>query len=61
MKNSLNPESSGCKRRIVRLARWFARRRRAIADQLLRGACYGFGTGAVGLGFWWIERWIEHH
>ncbi|WP_209269170.1 hypothetical protein [Streptomyces sp. 4R-3d] len=35
---------------------WLARRRRAMAAHALRGACYGIGTGAVGLVFWWIEQ-----
>ncbi|GAA0898078.1 MULTISPECIES: hypothetical protein [Streptomyces violaceusniger group] len=61
MKNSFNPEPSGSKRRIGRLKRWVARRRRTIAAHMLRGACYGIGTGAAGLGFWWIEWWAEHH
>ncbi|MEU5273332.1 hypothetical protein AB0G77_33425 [Streptomyces hygroscopicus] len=41
--------------------RWLARRRSTIATQILRGACYGIGTGAVGLAFWWSERWAERH
>ncbi|MGW2331637.1 hypothetical protein ACWC5C_38630 [Streptomyces sp. NPDC001700] len=61
MNNSFNSEPSGRNRRIDRLVRWFARRRRAIAAQLLRGACYGIGTGAAGFGFWWIEWWLQHH
>nr|WTB12167.1 hypothetical protein OG546_50330 [Streptomyces antimycoticus] len=61
MNNSFNPELSVSKRRISRLRSWFARRRRTIAAHMLRGACYGLGTGAVGLGFWWIEWWAEHH
>ncbi|MEU5272373.1 hypothetical protein AB0G77_28305 [Streptomyces hygroscopicus] len=38
---------------------WLARRRSTIATQILRDACYG--TSAVGLAFWWIERWAERH
>lgn len=60
MKNSFSSEPSGSKRRTGRLVRWFARRRRAIAAHVLRGACYSIGTGAVGFGFWWIEWWIQH-
>ncbi|WP_328752708.1 hypothetical protein OHT57_44710 [Streptomyces sp. NBC_00285] len=35
---------------------WLARRRRTALAQLLRGACYGAGTGAVGLLFMWAEH-----
>ncbi|MFH8796523.1 hypothetical protein [Streptomyces sp. NPDC017941] len=31
------------------------RRRRALAH-LIRGACYGIGSGIVGLGFFVLER-----
>lgn len=33
-----------------------ARRRRIMTAHLLRGACYGIGTGSVGLAFWLIEQ-----
>ncbi|MFG2586355.1 hypothetical protein [Streptomyces malaysiensis] len=61
MNHNFNPEPSGGKRRTGHLLCWIARRRRTIATQILRGACYGIGTGAVGLAFWWIEWWAEHH
>ncbi|MCX4792085.1 MULTISPECIES: hypothetical protein [unclassified Streptomyces] len=43
-------------RRSLNARHWIARRRRVIAANILRGACYGMGTGAVGLVFWWIEQ-----
>ncbi|MGK5497284.1 hypothetical protein [Streptomyces sp. URMC 125] len=36
--------------------RWARRRRRAAAHHLLRGICYGIGTGLAGLAFWWLEH-----
>ncbi|MET8957182.1 hypothetical protein [Streptomyces sp. NPDC004533] len=42
--------------RGTRVYRWARQRRRDAATYLLRGACYGFGTGVVGLGFWWLEQ-----
>ncbi|WP_310724996.1 hypothetical protein [Streptomyces sp. N2A] len=42
--------------RVVRLGRWVRRHRRDAAAHLLRGTCYGLGTGAVGLAFWWIQQ-----
>ncbi|MFE4055600.1 hypothetical protein ACFXP3_04685 [Streptomyces sp. NPDC059096] len=41
-----------------RLVRWAVRHRRAAAGHLLRGICYGAGTGAVGLLFIWIQRYL---
>ena len=35
---------------------WIAHRRRTALVHLLRGACYGAGTGAVGLIFMWVEH-----
>jgi hypothetical protein len=35
---------------------WLARRRRAALAQVLRGACYGIGTGAIGLVFLWAQQ-----
>jgi hypothetical protein len=44
-------------RRVVRdLRERFARPGRIVYGQLLRGACYGIGTGAIGLAFLWLER-----
>ncbi|MEU1403171.1 hypothetical protein ABZ471_12545 [Streptomyces sp. NPDC005728] len=35
---------------------WFARRRRTALAHLLRGTCYGIGTGLTGLVFMWAEQ-----
>ncbi|WP_172387191.1 hypothetical protein [Streptomyces sp. MNP-20] len=42
--------------RATRIRRWLRRRRRYAALHLLRGLCYGLGTGLVGLGFYWLQR-----
>ncbi|MEV0263868.1 hypothetical protein AB0I49_21355 [Streptomyces sp. NPDC050617] len=42
--------------RTKRLGRWAVRQRRAAAGHLLRGACYGIGTGAVSLLVLWIQE-----
>lgn len=39
-----------------RLRRWARRRRHDAATHLLRGVCYGIGTGTIGLVFWWLEH-----
>ncbi|WP_210570745.1 hypothetical protein [Streptomyces sp. GESEQ-4] len=36
--------------------KWIARRRRIALSHLLRGACYGAGTGLIGIAFVWVER-----
>lgn len=41
---------------VRRLVRWAARRRRTATGLLLRGACYGAGTGAVSILAVWVER-----
>ncbi|MFJ6087971.1 hypothetical protein ACIQI8_42055 [Streptomyces sp. NPDC092369] len=38
--------------------KWITRRRRTALTQVLRGACYGAGTGAAGLIFLWAEHWL---
>ncbi|MEU8892898.1 hypothetical protein [Streptomyces sp. NPDC048442] len=38
-----------------RLIRWAARRRRTAVSHLLRGACYGVGTGCVSLLVLWAQ------
>ncbi|MFI6107526.1 hypothetical protein [Streptomyces sp. NPDC051310] len=38
------------------MACWVRRRRRAALSHLLRGACYGIGTGLISL----ITFWIQH-
>jgi len=40
----------------ARVRRWARRRRRDAATYLLRGVCYGIGTGLTGLAFWWPEQ-----
>lgn len=42
---------------VRQLVRWAARRRRTATGLLLRGACYGAGTGAVSI----IAVWVERH
>ncbi|MDT0487208.1 hypothetical protein OHQ89_50855 [Streptomyces canus] len=42
--------------RLIAAGKWIARRRRTALAHLLRGACYGAGTGAVGLIFVWMEH-----
>ncbi|MFJ2819071.1 hypothetical protein [Streptomyces sp. NPDC087294] len=32
------------------------RLRRDAARHVLRGICYGAGTGLAGLAFWWLEQ-----
>ncbi|CAM5529771.1 MULTISPECIES: hypothetical protein [Streptomyces] len=39
------------------LVRWTVRQRRAAAGHLLRGACYGIGTGAASI----LVLWIQEH
>jgi hypothetical protein len=41
-----------------RLVRWTVRHRRAAAGHLLRGICYGAGTGAAGLFSLWLQRYL---
>jgi hypothetical protein len=41
---------------VRRMVRWAARRRRIATGLLLRGACYGAGTGAVSILAVWVER-----
>jgi hypothetical protein len=36
--------------------KWIASRRRIALSHLLRGACYGAGTGLIGIAFVWVER-----
>ncbi|MFJ2509929.1 hypothetical protein ACIQJX_26865 [Streptomyces griseoviridis] len=40
----------------TRLRRWIRRRRRDAINHLLRGLCYGTGTGIAGLACWWLEQ-----
>lgn len=41
---------------LLRLLDWAAHRRRTAAGLVLRGLCYGLGTGAGGLAAVWIEQ-----
>ncbi|WP_019074360.1 hypothetical protein [Streptomyces hokutonensis] len=54
MNRSLRPPRTGKNRRTAAAA-WLARRRRTALTQVLRGACYGMGTGAIGLVFMLME------
>ncbi|MFJ1751128.1 hypothetical protein ACIOJD_33610 [Streptomyces sp. NPDC088116] len=44
--------------RLKQLVRRAARHRRAAAGHMLRGACYGIGTGAVSLLTLWFQRYL---
>ncbi|GAA4704001.1 hypothetical protein [Streptomyces youssoufiensis] len=43
---------------IERATQWAARRRRAAVSLILRGACYGAGTSAVGLLAYWARGYL---
>ncbi|WP_326615283.1 hypothetical protein OG949_41035 (plasmid) [Streptomyces scopuliridis] len=43
--------------RLSRPVRWAVRRRRTALTHLLRGACYGAGTGAVSI----LAVWAQQH
>ncbi|MFF7566118.1 hypothetical protein [Streptomyces pseudovenezuelae] len=55
MDPSLPPRRTG-RERLLAVREWIVRGRRTALAQLLRGACYGAGTGAVGLFFLWVEH-----
>lgn len=40
----------------TRTSAWARRCRRTATTHLLRGLCYGIGTGLAGLAFWWLEQ-----
>jgi hypothetical protein len=40
-----------------RLVRWARQRRRVAIGLLLRGVCYGLGTGLAGI----ATFWVQHH
>ena len=44
------------KRIPMRALAWLRRRHRTATAHLLRGLCYGIGTGLAGLAFWWLEQ-----
>ncbi|MFE8965075.1 hypothetical protein [Streptomyces iakyrus] len=50
-----HPPRAG-RKRLTTLRQRIARRRRIALSHMLRGACYGIGTGAIGLAFIWLER-----
>jgi hypothetical protein len=53
MKNSKKDEPSP---RIVRYLReWLRKHGRTVHDQILRGAAYGVGSGAVSLLALWVQ------
>ncbi|MGW5353391.1 hypothetical protein ACWERV_23130 [Streptomyces sp. NPDC004031] len=58
MKNtSARPWAYRFRRTCTGAAAWARARRRAALAQVLRGACYAVGSGAVGL----AVVWLEHH
>lgn len=48
---------SGEETTTKRLRRWARQRHRDAADHVLKGVCYGIGTGLAGLAFWWFEQY----
>ncbi|MGW0331091.1 hypothetical protein ACWD0J_04285 [Streptomyces sp. NPDC003011] len=42
--------------RLTTAVEWAVGRRRTALTHMLRGACYGMGTGAIGLVYMWVER-----
>ncbi len=57
MKSNRRSRTKRKSRRIHHVRRWLLRRRHVMMTSALRGACYGAGTGAVGLLIWWLERY----
>ncbi|MET7575289.1 hypothetical protein ABZT04_43585 [Streptomyces sp. NPDC005492] len=55
MNPNAHPPRADKNRRSAAVA-WRARRRRTALTQVMRGACYGIGTGAVGLAFVWAQQ-----
>jgi hypothetical protein len=57
----MNPDPGRARtgpKRLATAVEWAARRRRTALTHMLRGACYGIGTGAVGLVYMWVERFL---
>ncbi|WP_251091364.1 hypothetical protein [Streptomyces sp. Caat 7-52] len=48
-----HPHESSTAARMLALLH---RHRRTAAAQLLRGLCYGAGTGLTGLATWWLQQ-----
>ncbi|MEU1375364.1 hypothetical protein ABZ442_17130 [Streptomyces triculaminicus] len=44
------------RRTPCRVARWTAARRRAALGLVLRGTCYGTGTGLMSLLVYWLQH-----
>ncbi|MEV4437312.1 hypothetical protein [Streptomyces sp. NPDC049555] len=42
--------------RLARTLRWARRRRRTALGLLLRGVCYGTGTGLVSMLVFWLQH-----
>ncbi|MGW7529106.1 hypothetical protein [Streptomyces sp. NPDC054783] len=55
MSPSSRPPRAGTNRLTTARAR-VTRHRRAALAHMLRGACYGIGTGAIGLAFMRVEQ-----
>lgn len=55
MNPSQHPPQTRENRRTAALA-WLARRRRTALSHILRGVCYGLGTGLIGFVFLWMEQ-----
>ncbi|MFH9858914.1 hypothetical protein [Streptomyces sp. NPDC017202] len=55
VRRRLSTTAARCRRTACDLTRWLSRRRRAAADQFLRGACYGAGTAVAGLVAVWLR------
>jgi hypothetical protein len=41
---------------LGRTRTWIRQRHRSAAAHLLRGLCYGIGTGTAGLASWWLQQ-----
>ncbi|MEV8077877.1 hypothetical protein [Streptomyces pseudogriseolus] len=54
MQPNHRPPRAG-RKRLTTLRQWITRRRRIALGHMLRGACYGIGTGVIGLAFGWLE------
>lgn len=57
MNPSQHPPTTGENRPTTPLT-WLAHRRRTALTHILRGACYGLGTGVIGLLFLWAEKYL---
>lgn len=55
MNPNRHPPRAHKTRRTAALA-WLARGRRTALAQVMRGACYGIGTGTIGLVYVWAQQ-----